>query len=843
MKIIRTTLFLLLLWVSLSDSLTAQVKSPADFLGYEIGERWTPHHLVMDYMRHVADESDQVTLEQYGTTNENRELVYLVITSPENHENIDEIRTNNLKFTGLLDGEPTENQKGIVWLSYNIHGNETSSSEAAMLTIYELVGSGRADTEVWLENTVVIMDPMVNPDGRERYVNWYRQMKGAEVNPALEAREHHEPWPGGRPNHYLFDLNRDWAWQTQIESRQRYSVYKQWFPHIHVDYHEQGFNAPYYFAPAAAPYHNVITDWQKQFQTTIGENHVGYFDDAFWLYFTKERFDLFYPSYGDTWPTFHGAIGMTYEMPGHSLSGLAVERAVGDTLTLKQRALQHFTTGISTVETASVNSEQMVNEFKNYFNKARNNPDGTYKTFVVKADNHPDNVYDLLSDLDSKEIEYGRAGSSQTEIGYDYSTGERSRVSVEPEDILISARQPQGNLVRVLFEPDPELADSLTYDITAWEAHYRFGLNGYALENRIEPSEPVTADEFQSPGITGAEKPFAYISKWNSMHDARFLAEITKRGVKARVSEIPFVIDGREYAAGSLIITRKDNHLMMAQFDEIVRDAAEMYNRALYGSTTGFVESGSDFGSSNIRFIGEPKLAVLMGEGTSSLNAGEIWHYFDQQLGYPATLIHASDVNRTDFADYDVMVIPSGSYSGVLNDSAIEKISEWTRDGGTLITFGRTNRLLAGRDGFQLQRKVAESGEENPSIEEQLQPYQGRDRRAATSRTPGSIFRVDVDNTHPLGFGYPDEYFSLKTDASAFSYLNSGWNVGSVQEDAHRSGFAGVEAKANLEHTLSFGVQRHGSGQVVYFIDNPLFRGFWENGKLFVANAVFFVGR
>jgi hypothetical protein len=841
MNTLRTTLLSILLLLSLSDLLTAQLQSPSEFLGYEIGERWTPHHLVMDYMRHVAEESDKVTLEQYGFTNENRELVYLVITSPENHENIEEIRTNNLKLTGLLDGEPTENQKGIVWLSYNIHGNETSSSEAALLTIYDLVGSERAETDGWLQNTVVIMDPMVNPDGRERYVNWYRQMRGAEVNPALEAREHHEPWPGGRPNHYLFDLNRDWAWQTQVESQQRYSIYKQWFPHIHVDYHEQGFNAPYYFAPAAVPYHNAITDWQKEFQTAIGENHTQYFDEAFWLYFTKERFDLFYPSYGDTWPTFHGAIGMTYEMPGHSLSGLAVERAIGDTLTLKQRALQHFTTGISTVETASMNSQQVVNEFKNYFDKARNNPDGTYKTFVVKADNHPDKLYDLLSDLDTKLIEYGRAGSSRSMNGYDYSTGETQRVSIEADDILISVQQPQGNLVRVLFEPDPELADSLTYDITSWEAHYRFGLTGYALENRIEPSEPASADEFLNPEISGSNRPYAYISSWNSMHDARFLAEITENGVKARFSEIPFVIDGREYAAGSLVITRKDNRLMGNRFDEIVRKAADTHNRSLYGSTTGFVESGSDFGSSNIRFIGKPSAAVLMGEGTSSLNAGEIWHYFDQQLGYQATLIHADDVNRTDLSGYDVLVLPSGSYRDVLDDSAIEKISGWTRDGGTLITFGRTNGMIAGRDGFQLQRKVAESSEDAPTIEEQLQPYQGRDRRAVTSRTPGSIFKVDVDNTHPLGFGYPDEYFSLKSDASAFAYLNSGWNVGSVQENAHRSGFAGIDAKENMEHTLSFGVQSHGSGQVVYFIDNPLFRGFWENGKLLVANALFFV--
>jgi hypothetical protein len=253
------------------------------------------------------------------------------------------------------------------------------------------------------------------------------------------------------------------------------------------------------------------------------------------------------------------------------------------------------------------------------------------------------------------------------------------------------------------------------------------------------------------------------------------------------------------------------------------------------------VASGSDFGSSNIRFIGEPEVAVLMGEGTSSLNAGEIWHYFDQQLSYPVTLIHASDVNRTDLSKFDVMVMPSGSYNGVITDSGIEKISGWTRDGGTLVTFGSTNRMLAGRDGFQLQRKVMDSDDEGPSVEEQLQPYKGRDRRAVTSRTPGSVFKVNVDSTHPLGFGYSDSYYTLKSDASAFSYLNSGWNVGSVQEGAHRSGFAGVDALENLEHTLSFGVQQHGSGQIVYFVDNPLFRGFWENGKLLVANAVFFV--
>jgi len=490
----------------------AQLQSPDDFLGYELGDRWTPHHNVMDYVHHVAEESDYVTIEQYGETNQHRELVYLIVTTPENHANIEEIRLNNLRLTGLEEGEATDNKKGIVWLSYNIHGNETSSSEASMRTLYELVRPDNQEPKEWLENTVVIIDPMVNPDGRDRYVNWFRNMVGAEVNPKFDAREHHEPWPGGRSNHYMFDLNRDWAWQVQKESQYRYEIYKQWFPHIHVDYHEQSYNAPYYFAPAAEPLHKVITDWQREFQTIIGLNHTRYFDEEGWHYFTRERFDLFYPSYGDTWPTYQGAIGMTYEQAGHSLAGLAIETQEGDTLTLADRLLHHHVTGMSTVEVASQNSERMIEEFGNFFSTAQENPAGDYHTFVVKADNNRDKIYHLLDFLDTKQVQYGTAGSSQTTNAYNFSTGQTESVSVDSDDIVISTHQPQGNLVRVFFEPNPELADSVTYDITAWEAHYRFGLEGYALESRMNPEMNITSADFRSAEMTGSDRPYAYVA-------------------------------------------------------------------------------------------------------------------------------------------------------------------------------------------------------------------------------------------------------------------------------------------------------------------------------------------
>lgn len=839
MKIQIRFYYSILLFFVFSGTAFAQLQSPEKFLGYELGDRFTPHHKILDYVHHVAEQSRWVTIEKYGETYEHRDLVYLAVTSPQNHEDIEEIRLNNLKLTGLEEGEPTENQKAILWLSYNVHGNEASSSEAAMKTLYDLARTENREAKNWLRDAVVILDPMLNPDGRDRYVNWFNGIVGAQFNPDNDVREHDEPWPGGRSNHYYFDLNRDWAWQTQKETQQRIPVYQQWLPHIHVDFHEQSYNSPYYFAPAAEPFHAAITDWQIEFQTTIGQNNAGYFDEEGWHYFTGERFDLFYPSYGDTWPTFNGSIGMTYEQAGGGAAGLGIKTLDGDTLTLKDRLTHHYTTGMSTIEVTAQQADRVVSEFASYFENARNNAPGHYKTFVVKADNHPDKIYSLLSYLDNQQIEYGRAGSDHNADGYDYSTGKTGRVNVQPEDILINTYQPNGQLARVLFEPNPQLNDSLTYDITSWEFHYSHGLSGYALEDGITPEGSVSAADYRSAGITGVENPYAYLVRWNSMDDARFLAEITQKGVKSRFSAVDFELDGELYKKGTLVITANNNRHLRGSFHQIIKDAAEKNQRLVHGTSTGFVSSGSDFGSSNVEYIEKPDIAVLTGEGTSSLNAGEIWHFFDQQLHYPVHLLNAGDINQLDSESYNVLVLPSGSYESILTDGAIADISAWVQEGGTLISIGQANSLLAGRDGFLLQQKLSVA--EEPSIEQKLAPFAEKDRRYISSTTSGATYNVQLDTTHPLAFGYDENYFSLKMNADAYEYLDGGWNVGSAQFGAHRSGFVGHEAKPRLDHSLVFGVQEHGSGQVVYMIDNPLFRGFWENGKLLFTNALFFV--
>ena len=415
------------LLIPLVYSAEAQLRSPADFLGYELGERFTPHHRVTDYVRHVADNAANVDRIEYGHTYEGRLLQYLIISSPDNMAKLEEIRTANLQRAGLLEGVPAEDTPAIVWLSYNVHGNESVGTEAALAVIHTLVSSTDNDVQTWLEKTVVIIDPCINPDGRDRYVHFYHQTRGHTPNVHGEAREHSEPWPGGRSNHYYFDLNRDWAWGTQIETRQRLPHYNRWMPHIHVDFHEQSVNSPYFFAPAAVPYHAYITSWQRELQNLIGANHARYFDEEGWLFFTRQIFDLFYPGYGDTWPTFNGAIGMTYEQAGSGRAGLGIITAEGDTLTLSDRIEHHYTTSLSTIEVAANQRARITTEFAEYFQNAASRPSGAHAAYVVRHTGQEDKVRVLADHLDLLGIAYGFATTA--------SAGEGLPIILAPQNV------------------------------------------------------------------------------------------------------------------------------------------------------------------------------------------------------------------------------------------------------------------------------------------------------------------------------------------------------------------------------------------------------------------------
>ncbi len=819
----------------ISASFAQNVPSPESYLGYKIGTRYTRHHKIVEYFNAVAKaRPEMVKLEQYGLTNEGRELLLAFVGTPENIQKLESIRLNNLRLAGIakdkaapvLNGAP-----GIVWLSYNVHGNEPSSSEAALLMIHALTDPANTQTKEWLKNTVVVIDPCINPDGRDRYVNWFNSMVGNNMNVHPMAREHAEPWPGGRSNHYNFDLNRDWAWQTQVETQQRIKKYNAWLPQVHVDFHEQGYNSPYYFAPAAQPFHEVITTWQRDFQELIGRNNASYFDKNGWLFFTKESFDLLYPAYGDSYPIYNGAIGMTYEQGGHSRGGLGVVTADGDTLTLVDRATHHFTTGLSTVETSSRNHEKLMSEFKKYFDDGKSGKVGEYKTYVLTASD-PHKLNPVIELLEKNGIQWGTV-SNKNFRGFNYFTGKDEGFTDEGFNIAVSAYQPKAVMAKVLLEPKTIVNDSNTYDITTWSLPYAYGVKGYAVKEKLD-----LGNDWKQPVVNKVNSNYGLLIPYTSFNSAKLLAELLKQHIKVRFAEKPFRYKNKNYERGTLIVIKTGNGTV--NWNDITNGACMKFGVQADVVETGFMDQGADFGSSDIKNISEaPKVALLTGDQASSLGAGEVWHYFERMLDYPITLINGSDLGRINLKDFNVIIAPDGYFRSLGEKSGADKLKDFVRGGGKIIAMEGSVSAMATE--FGLKTKSDKEEEKGDYVD--VKKYGERDRSYLPNAIPGAIFKVDLDNTHPLGFGYPDFYYTLKQDGNLYEFMKGGWNVGVLKKEAYVTGVAGTKVKNKLKDGMLFGVQNMGSGSVVFLAENPLFRNFWENGKLLMANAVFLVGQ
>jgi len=813
------------------------VQSPAEFLGYELGERFTFHHRMVAYFEHVAANSDYIALEHYGTSTEGRPLMVVYISAPENLNRLEDIRVNNLRRTGLVEGDPDPaDQTAILWMSYNIHGNEAASIEGSMQTVYELANPANRDTKPWLENTLVIMDPSLNPDGTERYAVWFNQVVGRHFDPHPLSREHREPSPNGRLNHYHFDMNRDWAWQTQRESQLRNAIYQRWLPHVHADFHEMG-GYRYFFAPAANPFHTSVTDWQKEFQTTIGENHARHFDAVNHLYYTGEVFDLFYPSYGDTWPTFQGAIGMTYEQGGSWGAGLAVTTPEDHLHTLEHRLGNQHRVGMSTVEVVARNHDRVAAEFQRYFDTSRNDPQTTYKTYILRHDGNRDNLRAMLELLEAQQVQFGTAPARRNLRAFNYQTGATEAISTTGEDIIVSMYQPKSVLANVLLEPRTTVVDSLTYDITAWSLPYVYGVTAFATTERLNPEGDADAVLNPAPQQAVTDPVYAYIFPWQSFEDARFLARLHREEFRVRLTSEPMQVGASDVPRGSIVITRHNNDHIDG-FDDAVQALSAEYGRTPIATGTGLNPASIDVSSESVAFARAPRVVMFTGEDVSGMNMGEVWHFFDWQLEYPITLVDMDRVGQLNFFDFDVMVLPAGRYNSLLTGTTGDRVSDWLSRGGRLIVLENVITQIGSLRGVDVPEAKSPDEEEVDAMDDRLRVFGERRREGMSSSLAGGIFRTHIDVTHPLGFGMPETYYSLKRRTDAFEYLNRGWNVGHIPADGFTSGFVGYKVKPVVEESLNFGVINVGRGQVILMVDNPLFRGFWYSGRLLFSNAV-----
>ncbi|WP_036675033.1 M14 metallopeptidase family protein [Pedobacter heparinus] len=819
----------LLLWMGVFTA-EAQVKSPDEFLGYALGSKFTAHDKVLDYFRYLGKAGKNVRIVNYGKTYERRELLLAIVSSKENLDNLEQIRKNNLilsrgqKITGKQFKQPA-----ILWLSYNVHGNEASPTETALKTLYTLAEARTGNIQEWLKRTVVIIDPCLNPDGRERYVNYFNSVSGLKPNPDPMAREHVEPWPGGRSNHYYFDLNRDWAWQTQVETQQRLVLYQEWMPQVHVDFHEQNYNEPYYFAPAAEPIHQDITAWQKEFQVTVGKNNAKYFDQKGWSYFTKEQFDLLYPSYGDTYPLYNGAVGMTYEQGGIG-AGLAVTTIDGDTLTLKDRIDHHYTAGMATLETVAQNADRLQEEFRKYFEKGMLVPPGIFKTYIVKGSN-TGRLKRMAALLKKNQVEFA-FGAEGTVSGYNYETGKVEPFKMERNDLVVNLQQPRAVLANVLFEPQTTVNDSNTYDITAWALPYAYGLNAYALKESIKGRYPFM--ETEQAVVALLQRPYAWILPWNSLDDAKALIALQKTGVKVRVAEESFKVSGRTYDPGTLLVYRSENERLVKDVSAKIAAVEKIAKVAFYPVAGGFVDKGKDLGSSVYRALNVPKVAIVAGAESSAQSMGEIWHFFEQELDFPLTTIGLDDIGNLDINKVNTLIFPDGAYG----DSIGEKLQEWIKIGGKLILFEDAILSAAGKKPFDIQKKEYFKDELPVNS---IPKYLSRKQANLSNAIPGAIFKVELDHSHPISAGLGNYYYTLKTDDKLYEFLKKGWSTGILKPGSYMAGIAGEGVLKKLGAGMLFGVQPEGKGCIIYIGANILFRSFWENGKQMFANSIFLV--
>lgn len=826
----KLSLSLLFLVIAVAG-LKAQLKSPDEFLGYPLGSRFTPHTQIVAYFKYVAGLNKNIRLISYGQTYEHRELMVAVISSKENIGNIDQIREANIDLSRSVGKNINlSRQPAILWLSYNVHGNEASSSETSMKTLYTMAEASAQEVKEWLKNTVVIIDPCLNPDGRERFVNYFNSVSRNIPDPNPASREHSEPWPRGRVNHYYFDLNRDWAWQSQIETQQRVALYHQWMPEVHVDFHEQGYNEPYYFAPAAEPVHQDITPFQREFQVTAGKNNAKYFDQHGWQYFTRERFDLLYPAYGDTYPLYNGAIGMTYEQGGIG-AGLAVQTLSGDTLTLKDRIDHHFATSMATLETVSKNAPKLVAEFKKYFEQSLASPPGVYKTFVVRADNMSRlrKMADLLS---KNHIDYA-FGGDKTLNGFSFESKKTVSFKMGRNDLVVNLKQPAAVLANVLFEPETKVTDSNTYDITSWSLPYAYGLNAYGVKESFSGAYAHVEDKV-TVAQAAIATPYAWVLPWNSVEDAKVLIALQRSGIKVRIAEQEFTIGGRVYPMGSLLVYRAENEKINKKLTDQLAAIQGSFKTNFTAVSSGFVDKGKDFGSFVYPLLTAPKVAMVAGADVSSQGVGEVWHFFEQELDYPLNIISEQRMDNLDISTTNVLILPDGSYLR----KNLERLESWISLGGKVILMEDAISSVVGIKPFEIKKKEFPAADEK---ENAARTYKEKDKDRQEDAIPGAIYKVSLDKSHPLAFALGDFYYTLKTDDRIYEPLSKAWNVGLLKPNSYVAGIAGKSIRKKLTEGLLFGVQPSGKGNIIYLSGDVLFRSFWEGGKQLFVNALFLV--
>jgi len=800
-------------------SYNPNIPTPPSVLGFVPGEWHVSHDKLSEYMRTLAASSDRITIENRGTTFEGRPILLLTITSPTNHNRIDQIKQEHVQ---LLESSGaslnTANMPIVVYQGLSIHGNEPSGANAGLLAAYYLAAAQGPKIDQLLQNTVILFDPSFNPDGLQRFAYWANTNKSININADPQDREYSEVWPGGRTNHYWFDMNRDWLPVQLPESRARIKTFHDWYPNILTDHHEMGSNATFFFQPGIqSRTHPLTPKLNQELTKRIGNYHADALNKIGSLYYTEESFDDFYYGKGSTFPDINGGIGILFEQA--SSRGHAQETDNG-LLEFPFTIRNQFTAIRSTLEAAQGMRTELLDYQRSFFKNARSEAGSGAYAFGNEKD--AASAYHLAEILKRHKIQVHEIDNDFTSNGATFKKG---------YGYIVPKNQRQSRLIKAMFERRTSFQDSLFYDISAWTFPLSFNLD-FSENAPLGQAGNVINELAHRKPSTVSTSNYAYLMEWHEYYTPKALNQILNNGLRAKVGMQQFSLNGKQYDYGTILIPVQNQKMDAQQLSTFLKKVSDDAHVDITPVSTGLTE-GIDLGSNQFRAVEPAKVAILVGQGINPYDAGEIWHLFDTRYEMRITKLDVKNLNRADLSRYTDIIIPAQFDS--LNKNIADKLKTWTRNGGTIIGYRNTANWLKANKFLNIDLEETKNPAKNVSFKDR-QNFNG------AQVIGGAIFEATQDRSHPVNFGYKNDKLALFRNTTLFVKTDSTSYRNPIKYTSDPL-LSGYSSKINLEaikNTRPFVHRSMGRGEVILFTDNTNFRAFWYGTNKLLMNAIFF---
>ena len=799
-----------------------RIPKPSEIIGHEVGEWHVTHDKLMVYMQTLAEASDRITIENRGETFEGRPILLLTVTSPQNHQNIESIRNKHIALTENPGNTAISDMPIVVYQGFSIHGNEPSGANAGLAYAYYLAAAQGPEIEKLLDQTIILMDPSFNPDGLQRFAYWANTNKSMNLVADNNEREYHEVWPGGRTNHYWFDMNRDWLPVQLPESRARIATFYKWLPNILTDHHEMGTNATFFFQPGEPTrVHPLTPKLNQELTAEIGTYHAKALDNIGSLYYSEEGYDDYYYGKGSTFPDVNGGIGILFEQAssrGH------IQESDNGLLTFPFTIRNQFTTALSTIAAASAMREKLLRYQQDYFKDIQAEASKAKTKGILFGDaKDASKAWHLVELLKRHQIKVHQLKEDAVISGVTYKKGTGYVVPME---------QKNPRLIKAMFEKRTTFTDSLFYDISAWTFPLAFNVDYTevtsltAAGDEIIDLEPIT-------GTVSGTSNYAYLFEWNEYYTPKALQAILEKGLRAKVAKKPFTVEGKTYDYGTIMIPVQNQDLKSEELYGFLQKIASESHLNITAVGTGLTK-GIDLGSNDFEAIKKQKVAIIVGDGVRSYDAGEIWHLFDTRYQMRLTKLDLSYLNRVDLSSYTDIILPS-FYGSAIDKKSMENLKTWVNNGGTLIGYKEVAKWFDTNEFMKLSFKSDTLVAKNISFE-QKQDFSG------AQVTGGAIFETKLDRSHPINFGYKNDNLALfrttnvyiKPDKDSYN------NPITYTNNPLLSGYISEENLELIKNTVPFQVQGLGKGKVIAFTDNTNFRAFWYGTNKLLMNSIFF---